>query len=85
MNDVMILCQRRRGVFHFFAIDCPRACHDSVAFGMSILCKNLHRLPEPYYLLGDAAYKVFDKLLVPFEGKGRTPYKQNFNFFQSSL
>jgi hypothetical protein len=52
---------------------------------MSVLGKNLFRIPEPYYILGDAAYKVFDRVLVPVEGKGRNRLEQNFNFFQSSL
>jgi hypothetical protein len=73
-------------IFTFFAIDCPGACHDSVAFAMSMLGKNLFCIPEPdNYLLGDAAYKVFDCLLVPFKGKGSNALEQNFNFCQSSL
>jgi hypothetical protein len=78
------VCDYRR-MFTFFAIDCPGSCHDSVAFSMSMLGKNLFRIPEPYYILGDAAYKVFDRVLVPYEGKGRNSVEQNFNFFQLSL
>ncbi len=52
---------------------------------MSTLGKHLFKIPRPYYILGDAAYKVFDRVLVPFEGKGRTEVEKNFNFFQSSI
>ena len=52
---------------------------------MSTLEKNLVLIPDPYYLLADSAYKVFDSVLVPFEGKGHNTDEQNFNFFQSSL
>ncbi len=71
----------------FLAINCPslRACHDSVAFAMSTQGKKLVQIPDPYYLLTDSAYKVFDSVLVPFEGKSHNTHEQNFNFFQSSL
>jgi hypothetical protein len=82
--NVQAVCDARR-VFVFLAVDCPGACHDSVAFSMSKLGQNLFRIPQPYYILGDAAYKAFDRILVPYEGRGRTEDEKNFNYFQSSL
>ena len=55
--------------FIFLAVDCPGSVHDSVAFAMSSLGKSLHLLPEGYYILGDAAYKVFDRVLTPYDGR----------------
>jgi hypothetical protein len=59
--------------------------HDSVVFKMSTLGSSIHLLLQPYYILADPAYKAFDSLLVPFEGRGRTEEEHNFNFYQSSL
>ncbi len=44
----------------FVELDFLGSCHDSIDFGMSMLGKNLFKIQQPYYILSDAAYKVFD-------------------------
>ncbi len=60
-------------------------CHNFIVFWMSMLGKNLFRILHPYYKLGIAAYKVFDSVLVPYEGKGPLEIEKNFKVFQSSI
>ncbi len=52
----------------YAACDCPGSSHDSTMLSMSTLGKTLSRIPEPFYLLGDPAYKVFNSILVLYEG-----------------
>ncbi len=82
--NVQAVCDAHRTLI-FLAVDAPGACHDSVAFSLSTLGRNVYRIPRPFYILGDAAYKAFDRILVPYEGRGRTEEEKNFNYFQSSL
>ena len=60
--------------------------NDAVAFRKSSLQNVLDRLPEGCYMLGDAAYAISDKLLVPYTGSQRAdPYRDSFNFHLSQL
>jgi hypothetical protein len=82
--NVQAMCDAARRIT-FISMDCPGSCHDSVALSMSTLGQHLVDIPQPYYILADPAYKGFDRMLVPFEGRGRNEMERNFNFFQSSL
>ncbi len=82
--NVQAVCDANRRLI-FISVDCPGSAHDSVALRMSTLGSHLVDIPQPYYLLADPAYKVFDRCLVPYEGRGRNESERNFNFFQSSI
>ena len=43
------------------------------------------KLPDGYYILGDAAYPLSDHLLTPYPGQGLSPEKDSFNFYLSQL
>ena len=43
------------------------------------------KLPDGYYILGDAAYPLSDHLLTPYPGQGLSPEKDSFNFHLSQL
>ena len=61
--------------------------NDAVAFRHThIKEKILDHLEEGDYLLGDAAYPISEKLLVPFTGSQRNDlYQDSFNFHLSQL
>ncbi len=80
--NVQVVCDAYRAIT-FIMVNCPGSTHDSTAFAMSTLGKSLIHIPEPYYLLGDPAYKSFNRMIVPDEGRGRNAEEWNFNFFQS--
>jgi hypothetical protein len=63
--NVQAVCNAHRCIM-FLAVDCPGTCHYSLAFSMSTLGQNLYRIPRPYYILTDTAYKAFDRVLVPY-------------------
>jgi hypothetical protein len=69
------------------SILCPGSANDARAWAYSSLEKSTSRRPEPYYILGDAAYPLSDKLLTPYSGAATRGdrHKDAFNFYQSQL
>ena len=61
--------------------------HDSLAFGVSSLGQALRKgkLPLPYFIVGDEAYRSSNSLLTPFSGKNLPRDKDSFNFYQSRM
>ena len=72
--------------FIFFGVVAPGKCGDQVAFECTPLFEYIKELPGGYYIIGDAAYSVGEKLLTPFTGGHRSdPAKDAYNFFLSQL
>lgn len=72
--------------FLFFGVVAPGKCGDQVAFERTPLSEYTKQLPDGYYIIGDAAYSVGEKMLTPFTGGHRSdPAKDAYNFFLSQL
>ena len=72
--------------FMFFGVVAPGKCGDQVAFERTPLFDYIKQLPDGYYIIGDAAYSVGEKMLTPFTGGHRSdPEKDAYNFFLSQL
>jgi DDE superfamily endonuclease len=72
--------------FQFFGVVAPGKCGDQVAFERTPLFQYAQQLPDGFYLIGDAAYSVGEKMLTPFTGGHRgDPSKDAYNFFLSQL
>jgi hypothetical protein len=62
---------------------CPR---HKVAFERTPLFDYAKHLPDGYYITGDAAYSVGEKMLTPFTGGHQSdPPKDAYNFFLVSF
>ena len=60
--------------------------NDSRSFNKSGLNLVLEELPVDFYMVGDAAYPLSHKMLVPFVGSQRNIAAQDaFNFYLSQL
>jgi hypothetical protein len=79
--NVQAVCDYRSR-FTFFAVAAPGKCADQLAFERTSLPTLMEALPIGKYLVGDAAYSVSEKMLVPFTGS-----QQNdaYNFCLSQL
>ena len=72
--------------FTFFAIAAPGNVPDKVAIERTNFFEILRKIPEFHYVLGDPAYTLSNKVLVPFTGSQReVPEKDSFNFHLSQL
>ncbi|KAI2507521.1 nuclease [Fragilaria crotonensis] len=72
--------------FQFFGVVAPGKCGDQVAFERTPLFQYVKHLPDGYYIIGDAAYSVGEKMLTPFTGGHRNdPTKDAYNFFLSQM
>ena len=72
--------------FIFFAVCAPGSSADQVAIERTNLLEVLEGLPPGVFLVGDAAYTLQDRVLVPFTGSQRDQkHKDAFNFFLSQL
>lgn len=66
-----------------FAMNMPACMNDRSAFRAGKFDELIGTLPDPYYIVGDAAYPSGDKVMVPWPGTGLPPNKDAFNFYQS--
>ena len=73
--------------FLYFGVCAPGGCNDSRALRKCTkLCKWIDTLPEDYYIIGDNAYALSNRLLIPFRGKKkRQRYERTYNFYLSQL
>jgi len=56
-----------------------------MAYTGSKMSQAVDKLPDGYYILGDAAYPLSDHLLTPYPGQGLSPEKDSFNLYLSQL
>ena len=83
--NVQAVCNHR-SQFIFFGVVAPGKCGDQVAFERTSLPALMQALPVGTYLVGDAAYSVSEKMLVPFTGSQRNnPSHDAHNFYLSQL
>lgn len=61
------------------------ATNDWAAWNRSCMSRAVSRLPSSFYILGDAAYPLSEKILTPYPGKGLPNGKDSFNFHLSQL
>ena len=72
--------------FVYFSVTCPGGSNDSFAYYNCKLHDLIENLPEGFWVAGDNAYVLTEKLLVPYSGKQRyEPSNSIFNFFLSQL
>ena len=83
--NVQAVCDARCR-FIFFAVCAPGSCANQVAIERTNLLEGLERLPVGVFLVGDAAYTLQDRVLVPFTGSQRDQkHKDALNLFLSQL
>ena len=66
-----------------WTMNCPGSQNDRTAFKFSGFSKVLKKLPEGYFVVGDAAYPASDRMLVPFPGTRLSVSQDVFNYYQS--
>ena len=83
--NVQAVCDAHKR-YTYCAIDMPGSTHDSRAFANSSLAHAITTgcIPEPYYFLGDAAYKGNVSILTPYIGNLHAD-DSVFSFYHSSL
>lgn len=64
-------------------MNCPGSQNDRTAFKFSGFSKLLTKLPEGFFILGDAAYPASDRMLVPFPGTRLSMSQDAYNYYQS--
>jgi hypothetical protein len=83
--NVQAVCDYRSR-FIFFAVVAPGKCSDQVAFERTSLSTLMEALPTGTYLVGDAAYSLTERMLVPFTGSQRNNASNDaYNFYLSQL
>ena len=71
----------------YFGIVAPGSTNDNIAFHLAEgIPKFIDTIPKSYFLVGDAAYTLSEKLLTPFSGTDRNEVEHDtFNFYLSQL
>jgi hypothetical protein len=69
--------------FQFFGLVAPGKCGDQVAFERTPLFQYVKQLPDRYYIIGDAAYSVGEKMLTPFTGGHQFLFKPDANLHRN--
>ena len=73
--------------FIYFGVNAPGRTNDARVFNR---CKKLRQwlasIPNQYFLIGDNAYPLSNKLLIPFSGSQKHfTYNRSYNFYLSQL
>jgi Transposase DDE domain. len=73
--------------FLFFGVVAPGKTNDSVAFEYCTALKEaLNNLPYGFYMVGDAAYTPWERMLIPLVGSQRLdPVNDTYNFYLSQV
>ena len=73
--------------FIFFCIAGPGKTNDFRAFSRCLELREwIDNLPTGFFVIGDNAYGLTNKLLVPFSGAQKAlPYNRTYNFYLSQL
>jgi hypothetical protein len=83
--NVQAVCNYRSR-FSYFAVVAPGKCSDQVAFESTLLPELMQAFPVGTYLVGNAAYSVSEKMIVPFTGTQQVnPCNNAHNFYLSEL
>ena len=78
-------CGDGNHIFLFFGVVASGSTNDSTAFNFAVELRDVvENLPEGLYLVGDAAYEISEKILIPFTGSYKdNPDNDAFNFYSS--
>lgn len=68
-----------------WTMNCPGSQNDRTAFKFSGFQKLLDKLPEGFFIVGDAAYPASDLVLVPFPGTKLSATQDAYNYYQSQI
>ena len=72
--------------FSYFSVSGPASMNDCRSYKRSDLKPLIDSLPDGFYIIGDAAYPLSNKLLIPFVGSQRLDRsKDAYNFYLSQL
>lgn len=73
--------------YMYFGVVSPGATNDNVSYPRAVeLKKVIDSLPLGLYIVGDAAYTLSEKILVPYTGQDRQdPFHDSFNYHLSQL
>jgi len=73
--------------FLYFGVVAPGKTNDLRAFNRCLELRQwLQSLPEEYFIIGDNAYQLSNKVLIPFSGSEKhQTYKRTYNFYLSQL
>jgi hypothetical protein len=73
--------------FRFVCVAAPGKTNDHRAFGYcTTFLAWLEALPSGYFIVGDNAYPLSNKILTPFKGRKKVEtYNSSFNFYLSQL
>ncbi|XP_018315246.1 putative nuclease HARBI1 [Mycetomoellerius zeteki] len=86
--QLQIVCNHKMEFIHCY-VGYPGSVHDQRVFNVSMLqdfCSDPIKFPRDTHLIGDAAYKIFKTLLVPYKDNGRlTERQKNYNYCLSSI
>ncbi|XP_018365088.1 PREDICTED: putative nuclease HARBI1, partial [Trachymyrmex cornetzi] len=86
--QLQIVCNHKMEFIHCY-VGYPGSVHDQRVFNVSMLqdfCSDPIKFPRDTHLIGDAAYKIFKTLLVPYKDNGKlTERQKNYNYCLSSI
>ena len=73
--------------FIYISIKAPGRTNDARAYSRCLgLRRWVQSLPDEYYIIGDNAYTLTNKLLIPFSGAAKLQtYNRTYNFYLSQL
>ena len=72
--------------FNYLAVSSPGGTPDVTAYRECSLHDQIEALPNGFHVVGDPAYILTEKLLIPYSGPERVETNNNvFNFFLSQL
>lgn len=81
------MCDHKTRFIHCYTGQ-PGSVHDQRVFRLSEVyewLENPEKFPEDCHILGDAAYKLHENVIVPYRDNGHlTARQKNFNFCHSS-
>ncbi|XP_032690643.1 putative nuclease HARBI1, partial [Odontomachus brunneus] len=85
--QLQAVCDHRTNFIHCY-VGHPGSVHDQRVFRLSELQQWLgdpDKFPQNCHILGDAAYKLHENVIVPYRDNGHLTIRQrNFNFCHSS-
>lgn len=81
-----MVCNANREVT-YATINGMGSTHDATSWDLAELSQQIERgeLPSKYFLNCDDAYRGGEQYLVPYGGKDLPAWKDNYNYYQSSL
>lgn len=78
-----VVDQHRR--FTYYSIGCPGSMHDQRVYRLSSIEELLNPISDHYHLIGDSAYTLATKMMVPYKDNGKlTARQKSFNYRHSS-